>query len=142
MDAAFIRALRPAERAQLRAWETVYVGGAGGNVGNAATAMARRAGARGVATARPEDHNRCRAAGVDVVLSTKDVNVLGFIISRAQVSDLAEAVRFLNGEVPQRHAQSGSLSARVSEVLPLSAMAGVHARLEAGQVVGRILLRP
>ena len=76
------------------------------------------------------------------MLSTKDVNVLGFIISRAQVSDLAEAVRFLNGEVPQRHAQSGSLSARVSEVLPLSAMAGVHARLEAGQVVGRILLRP
>jgi len=184
--------------AHLHAGEAVYVGGGGGNVGTAATVMAHRAGSRVVATARPEDHDRCRAAGASVVLDyrdprlgerlqeaaptgfdvfwdtsghhdfdvvaqtiavggrvlvsaaagltfpfsaaafyTKDVSVLGFVISRAQVNDLAAAARFLNVML-----ESGSLSARVSEVLPLSATAEVHARLEAGQVVGRILLRP
>jgi 2-desacetyl-2-hydroxyethyl bacteriochlorophyllide A dehydrogenase len=184
--------------ARLRAGETVYVGGAGGNVGNAATAMARRAGAHVVVSARTEDHERCRAAGADVLLDyrdtrlperlqaatpngvdvfwdtsghndfnlvaqviavggrvlltagankplrlpvtglyTKDVNVLGFVISRASLSDLAAAAELINGML-----EADSLTARVNDVLPLSAAADVHARLEAGQVVGRVLLRP
>jgi len=184
--------------ARLRAGETVYIGGAAGNVGNAATAMARRAGAHVVVSARTEDHERCRVAGADVVLDyrdprlreqlqaaaptgvhvfwdtsghhdfdlvgqviavggrvlltagadrrprlqvtalyTKDVNLLGFVISRASVSDLAAAAELVNGMLA-----SGSLTARVSQIVPLSATSEVHARLEAHQVVGRVLLRP
>lgn len=58
--------------AQLRAGETVYVGGAAGNVGSAATAIARAAGARVLASARPEDHDGCRVAGADVVIDYRD----------------------------------------------------------------------
>lgn len=184
--------------AGLRVGETVYVGGAGGNVGNVATAMAHLAGAHVVGSARTEDHDRCRAAGADVVLDyrdphlseqlqaaaptgvdvfwdtsghhdfelvaqviavggrvlltagaarpvqlpvnalyTKDVDLLGFVISRASVSDLAAAAELINDMLA-----AGALTARVSDVLPLSATADVHARLEAGQVGGRLLLRP
>ncbi len=57
---------------RLRPGQTVLVGGAGGNVGTAATQMAAHAGARVLATARPADHDRCRAAGADVVLDYRD----------------------------------------------------------------------
>ncbi len=36
----------------------------------------------------------------------------------------------------------GSLTVRISGVLPLAATAQVHTRLEAGRVDGRLLLRP
>ncbi|AEW98942.1 NADPH:quinone reductase [Streptantibioticus cattleyicolor] len=48
---------------RLRAGQTVYVGGAAGNVGSAAVALANAAGARVVATARPDDFDRVRAWG-------------------------------------------------------------------------------
>jgi len=184
--------------ARLRPGETVYVGGAGGNVGAAATAMAKRAGATVLASARPEDHDRCRIAGCDVVLDyrdpsfsdqlrraapsgidvfwdtsghhdfdvvagvvgprsrvlltaaavdrprlpvaslyTRDVSLCGFVISRASSAALAAAADLITTMVAD-----GSLRARVSDVLPLSATAEVHTRLEAGQVEGRVLLRP
>jgi NADPH:quinone reductase-like Zn-dependent oxidoreductase len=44
----------------LRLGETVYVGGAAGNVGTAAVTMAHAAGARVLASARPADFQRCR----------------------------------------------------------------------------------
>jgi NADPH:quinone reductase-like Zn-dependent oxidoreductase len=47
----------------LRPGDTVYVGGGAGNVGRAAIAMARYAGARVIAGARPADHAACTAAG-------------------------------------------------------------------------------
>ena len=56
--------------ARLRAGETVYVGGAGGNVGFAAVQLARGAGARIVASAGPADHWRCREAGAAVMVTT------------------------------------------------------------------------
>jgi len=37
---------------------------------------------------------------------------------------------------------AGELSARIAEVLPLTATAQAHARLEAGKVDGLLLLRP
>ncbi len=184
--------------ARLRPGETVYVGGAGGNVGAAATAMAHRAGARVVASARPDDHDRCRAAGADTVvdyrdrdlaallhnaapagfdvfwdtsghnefdliadvvtlgarvlltaattsrsqlpvaqLYTRDVTLHGYVISRAAVDDLAAAATLINAMLSE-----GELSARIAEVLPLTATAQAHARLEAGKVRGRLLLRP
>jgi NADPH:quinone reductase-like Zn-dependent oxidoreductase len=49
--------------ARLQPGETVYIGGAGGNVGMAALEMAVLVGARVIAGARPEDHERCLAAG-------------------------------------------------------------------------------
>ncbi|WP_385644655.1 NADPH:quinone reductase [Streptomyces sp. SudanB91_2054] len=54
--------------ARLRAGETVYVGGGAGNVGGAAVALAVRAGARVVATARAEDAGAVRALGAAEVL--------------------------------------------------------------------------
>ncbi|MFF7796329.1 MULTISPECIES: NADPH:quinone reductase [Streptomyces] len=53
---------------RLRAGETVYVGGGAGNVGGAAVALASRAGARVVATAREEDADGLLALGAAEVL--------------------------------------------------------------------------
>lgn len=184
--------------ARLRLGETVYVGGAAGNVGTAATTMARRAGATVVAGARLEHHDRCREAGADIVLDyreqdfakrlratapagidvfwdtsghhdfdlvadvmvaggrvlltaaatarpelpvprlyTRDVSLHGFVISRATVDDLAAAAHLINDMLAD-----GSLAPRITAVLPLTETAQVHAQLEAGQVDGRIVLRP
>ena len=59
-------------KARLRPGETVYVGGAAGNVGTAAVQMAALAGARVLASARPDDHGACRAAGADAVVDYRD----------------------------------------------------------------------
>ncbi|MFJ4336276.1 MULTISPECIES: NADPH:quinone reductase [unclassified Streptomyces] len=53
---------------RLRAGETVYVGGGAGNVGGAAVALAARAGARVIATARAEDAEAVRGLGAAEVL--------------------------------------------------------------------------
>lgn len=182
----------------LRAGETVYVGGAAGNVGSAATVLARRAGARVVASALPRDHDRCRGLGADAVVDyrapdlaeqisaaapggvtvfwetsghhdlalvlattapkarvlltagtaphvdlpvaeayTHDLQLLGFVISRATVDDLGAAARLV-GEL----VAAGDLRPRIAEVLPLAATAAVHARMEAGEISGRVLLDP
>lgn len=68
---------------------------------------------------------------------TKDVGLLGFVISNATVEDLAAAARAVN-----RRLADGTLRARVAEVLPLSATAEAHRRIEAGEVSGRLVLRP
>jgi NADPH-dependent curcumin reductase CurA len=53
---------------RLRPGETVYVGGAAGDVGSAATSLARLGGARVLAGARLEDAEWCRSAGAAEVL--------------------------------------------------------------------------
>lgn len=58
--------------ARLRLGETVYVAGAAGNVGDALVRMATAAGARVVASARPEDEERCRSAGAVAVADYRD----------------------------------------------------------------------
>jgi NADPH:quinone reductase-like Zn-dependent oxidoreductase len=183
---------------RLRLGETVYVGGAAGNVGTAAVTMARAAGARVLASARPADFQRCRAAGADEVadyadpdlaavlarqapsgvdifwdtsgrqdlslaaavlrpggravvtaglggntsvpagaLYIKDISVLGFVISRADAAQLAQAAALIN-----KLTAAGLLTPRIADELPLSAAAQAHARMEAGDVGGRLLLRP
>jgi NADPH:quinone reductase-like Zn-dependent oxidoreductase len=185
-------------RGGLRPGETVYVGGAAGNVGSAAVTMASRAGARVLAGARPADFDRCRAAGASEVadyadpdlaaalawqapygldifwdtsgrqdlalaaemlrpggrllvtaglgarttvpaggLYTKDVSVLGFVISRASATELAKAAELIN-----ELTAAGPLTTRIAGDLPLSAAARAHEQMEAGQVHGRLLLRP
>jgi NADPH:quinone reductase-like Zn-dependent oxidoreductase len=61
----------------LRPGETVYVGGAAGNVGSAATSLARLGGARVLAGARAEDAEWCRAAGAAEVLDYRDPDLPG-----------------------------------------------------------------
>lgn len=70
-------------------------------------------------------------------LYIRDVSLHGFVISRAGVADLAAAAALINDLLGR-----GALTTRISGVLPLSATVDVHARLEAGQVVERLVLRP
>jgi NADPH:quinone reductase-like Zn-dependent oxidoreductase len=58
--------------AGLRPGQTVYVGGAAGNVGTAAVQMATTAGARVIAGARPADHAPCAAAGAAATVDFQD----------------------------------------------------------------------
>jgi NADPH:quinone reductase-like Zn-dependent oxidoreductase len=62
---------------ELRPTETVYVGGAAGNVGTAMTALASLGGARVLAGARAEDGEWCRAAGADEVVDYRDPDLRG-----------------------------------------------------------------
>ncbi|UYM07240.1 NADPH:quinone reductase [Solicola gregarius] len=184
--------------AGLRAGQTVYVGGAAGNVGRAALAMATYAGARVVASARPDDHDWCLAAGADKVLDyrdpdlgatlavaapsgfdvfwdtsgrqdvamasgavaiggrvlmsaagagdqrlpargfyTRDVSLHGFVISRASVPHLAAAAAMINDLLSR-----DLLDVRIADELPLTDAAAAHARIEAGDVRGRLIVRP
>jgi NADPH:quinone reductase-like Zn-dependent oxidoreductase len=70
-------------------------------------------------------------------LYTRDIALRGFVISRARADELAAAAALI-GEL----AAAGRLTARIAGELPLSAAAQAHARIEAGQVRGRLLLRP
>jgi NADPH:quinone reductase-like Zn-dependent oxidoreductase len=62
---------------RLRPAETVYLGGAAGNVGSAATSLARLGGARVLAGARPQDARWCRSAGAAEVLDSRDPDLPG-----------------------------------------------------------------
>jgi NADPH:quinone reductase-like Zn-dependent oxidoreductase len=70
-------------RGGLRATETVYVGGAAGNVGTAMTALASLGGARVLAGARSEDDEWCRAAGADEVVDYRDPELRGRLAALA-----------------------------------------------------------
>jgi NADPH:quinone reductase-like Zn-dependent oxidoreductase len=70
-------------------------------------------------------------------LYTRDVSLVGFVISRARASDLGDAAGLINGLL-----RAGRLSARIADVLPLSATGEAHRRMEAGEVDGRVLLDP
>src|SRR5262249_55596212 len=60
----------------LRPGQTVYVGGAAGNMGMAAVQIAYAAGARVIAGARAIDHTACLAAGADAVVEYDDANLV------------------------------------------------------------------
>jgi NADPH:quinone reductase-like Zn-dependent oxidoreductase len=70
-------------------------------------------------------------------LYVKDGRLLGFVISNASAADLSHAAVTIN-----RMLEDGSLPARIADVLPLREAAEAHRRLEAGQVRGRLVLRP
>ncbi|WP_440070487.1 NADPH:quinone reductase [Streptosporangium sp. OZ121] len=69
--------------AGLRIGETVVVTGAGGGVGTATVQLAAAAGARVVATARPDDFDWCRRCGADEVVDYRDPGVYGKIAELA-----------------------------------------------------------
>ena len=58
--------------ANVRAGETVYVGGGAGNVGSAAVLLASRAGAHVIAAARAEDHDYCRSLGANFTIDYRN----------------------------------------------------------------------
>ena len=70
-------------------------------------------------------------------LYTRDTRVLGFVVSRAAVGDLARGAQLINQLLAD-----GALTARIADRLPLSAAAAAHTRLESGDVDGRLVLRP
>jgi NADPH:quinone reductase-like Zn-dependent oxidoreductase len=70
-------------RGELRPTETVYVGGAAGNVGTAMTALASTGGARVLAGVRAEDAEWCRAAGADEVVDYRDPDLGGRLAALA-----------------------------------------------------------
>lgn len=72
-------------RARIRPGWTVFVGGGAGNVGIAATQLARRAGARVIASARDAHRDRCLAAGADTVVDYRSADLARLI--RAQAPD-------------------------------------------------------
>ncbi|GIH13663.1 NADPH:quinone reductase [Rugosimonospora africana] len=65
-------------------------------------------------------------------LYLKDATVTGFVISRATVTELAEAADAIN-----RLLAAGSLHSRAVDLLPLSEAAESHRRQEAGELHGR-----
>ncbi|MFS8198999.1 NADPH:quinone reductase (plasmid) [Streptomyces sp. CWNU-52B] len=68
---------------RLRAGQTVLVAGAGGNVGGAMVVLAAEAGARVLATARPEDEEHCLRLGATAVVDYRDPRL------RERVRDLS-----------------------------------------------------
>ncbi|HEU4566556.1 MAG TPA: NADPH:quinone reductase [Marmoricola sp.] len=69
-------------------------------------------------------------------LYTRDLSLLGFVISNARVSDLSDAARAINVLLAR-----GGLAARAGEVFPLSRAADAHRALESG-AKGRLLVVP
>ncbi|HZG03051.1 MAG TPA: NADPH:quinone reductase [Streptomyces sp.] len=69
-------------------------------------------------------------------LYLKDCSVVGFAISQATVTELADAAATIN-----RLLADGALRPPAVETLPLSAAAEAHRRLEAGEVRGKMVLR-
>ncbi len=71
-------------------------------------------------------------------LYTRDGSIVGFAISNATVPELADAAKSVNQIIATR-----ALVPREVEVLPLSAAADAHRRLETGHTRGRrLVLRP
>jgi NADPH:quinone reductase-like Zn-dependent oxidoreductase len=70
-------------------------------------------------------------------LYTNDVSLRGFVISRAAVTELADAAQLIN-----RLLSDGRLTARIADQMPLDRASEAHRRLEAGEVSGRLILRP
>jgi NADPH:quinone reductase-like Zn-dependent oxidoreductase len=62
-------------RATLRPDATVLVGGGGGSVGSCVIQCAAGAGARVIATARPEDFDWCRSIGASAVIDYRDADL-------------------------------------------------------------------
>ena len=62
-------------RADVRAGDTVLIGGAAGSIGRCAVQLAAAAGLRVVATARPKDHDLCRRLGAEAVFDYLDKNL-------------------------------------------------------------------
>jgi NADPH:quinone reductase-like Zn-dependent oxidoreductase len=73
------------EDGRLAAGQTVLVNGAGGVVGKYAVALAKRAGARVIATASPRSTDAVRAAGADVIVDRTRADLLDAVTEPVDV---------------------------------------------------------
>jgi len=69
-------------------------------------------------------------------LYTRDISVLGFVISLATSAELADAARAIN-----RRLAGPGFAIRIAGVLPLARIAEAHATVEEGRSRGRIVIR-
>ena len=89
--AATVAALHPAATAALalhrhadvRAGQTIFIGGAAGNIGAIAVQLAVEAGLRVIASARGDDHDRVRELGAETVLDYRDPDLLEQVVAAA-----------------------------------------------------------
>ena len=70
-------------------------------------------------------------------LYLRDASLRGFAISNASTTDLARAAEIVNSQL-----SSGGLRVRVGATYNLVDAAKAHAAMEAGSVLGKILIRP
>ncbi|MDN5806484.1 MAG: NADPH:quinone reductase [Brevibacterium sp.] len=84
-------------------------------------------------------------------LYTKDVSLIGFVMSRTSADQLARAAKGLmpflesgreSGRAEPGRAGSGSLTTTITKVLALSDAGQAHSMMEAGDVHGRIVIVP
>lgn len=69
---------------------------------------------------------------------TRDIALVGFVISNATVEELADAADLINERLAD-----GTLTTRIADELPLSAAGEAHRRVEQGETSGmRVVLRP
>ncbi|GAA3942583.1 NADPH:quinone reductase [Microbacterium soli] len=68
---------------------------------------------------------------------TRDISLLGFAISNASVTDLADSARVVNSLLA-----AGRLRARVGATFHLDETAAAHRAMESGDVTGRIVIVP
>ena len=66
-----------------------------------------------------------------------DMTLTGFVVFRADSSELADAATLINTML-----DAGTLTANITEQLPLAETADVHRRIERGEIRGRVILRP
>jgi NADPH:quinone reductase-like Zn-dependent oxidoreductase len=154
------------DTANVQAGQTVLIHGAGGGVGHLADQIARRLGARVVATTGRHDRDALRTREADVALDlVGGEDTLALVATLREgglllaVSDGADAA--VRAEAKRRHirvaeplvepdghslgelangAAGGAVKVCVKETFPLDQAAGAHERLERGGVKGKIVL--
>ena len=70
-------------------------------------------------------------------LYRRDGRIVGFVISRGSIADLASAAAAINARLAR-----GRLRANITAELPLSDAAQVHRMLDDGSIRGRVIIRP
>ncbi|GAA1619803.1 hypothetical protein GCM10009733_015290 [Nonomuraea maheshkhaliensis] len=158
------------EHARVTPGQRVLVNGAGGGVGLLAVQLAELAGAHVTATASPRSTEAVRRLGADEVVDytaaplPRDMDVLLNLIpladeSAAELAGLARVTvsiatpieggaHFVMRADPGQLARlaelidAGELTVEVAETHPLSELARIHRRAEAGDLRGKVILVP
>jgi 2-desacetyl-2-hydroxyethyl bacteriochlorophyllide A dehydrogenase len=69
--------------AEVRAGQTIFIGGSAGNIGAIAVQLAHEAGLRVIASARSDDHEAVRDLGADTVLDYRDPGLAERVLAAA-----------------------------------------------------------
>jgi NADPH:quinone reductase-like Zn-dependent oxidoreductase len=150
------------EHGKVQAGQRVLVNGAGGGIGGFAVQLAKHAGAHVTATASPRSADTVRELGADHVIGygpTTTFDVVLNLVPDARVARLADVVVSATmSDAPDAHfvtrfdttqltalvnlVDRGALVLDVSEHHGLADLPEIHRRAEAGDLRGKILVRP